>query len=138
MLLAKVAVTSGGIVLVLYVMLSSGAMLCLPNDRSSSNMWQSRVPLCRLLAHCRTEHFSMVCVQVCCNAHAVFTCVTGPTFRADDLMEVFRKTVIPSATGPACVVPPPPPADRRSSGLRHSLKDGQYEGVDQHRRKGKC
>jgi hypothetical protein len=61
-------------------------------------------------------------------------CGAGPVFRTDDLMQVFRSAVIPSATGRARSpppLPPPPPSAARASaaGARAAFFGGLWCGV---------
>ncbi|KAI9512750.1 hypothetical protein F5148DRAFT_1161352 [Russula earlei] len=57
----------------------------------------------------------------------------GPVFRTDDLMQVFRGAVIPSATGRSRSPPPPPP--RTVGGGRPPPDYGPYQGPGGGRRR---
>ncbi|VDB95403.1 unnamed protein product [Peniophora sp. CBMAI 1063] len=61
----------------------------------------------------------------------------GPVFRTDDLMQVFRNAVIPSATGPPRIRSPPPPPRGQSGGGRPPPDYGPYQGPGGGRRGGR-
>ncbi|KZV73632.1 Suf-domain-containing protein [Peniophora sp. CONT] len=61
----------------------------------------------------------------------------GPIFRTDDLMQVFRNAVIPSATGPPRIRSPPPPPRGQAGGGRPPPDYGPYQGPGGGRRGGR-